>query len=363
MASVPRYEKLMQLLREKMTSGEFKVGDRFFSQNVLMKKYALSFATVTRAMNELEREGLLVREQGRGTFVRSLPNGRGGPESQERRVAVFLPWDARIPSHVNFQRLYRGLEAARPAHYNLKMIPYSNDPADLEPFLFSRERVDGIIFVYPGDQHLGFVETLCASHPVVVVGRTVDSGKAGFVYSNNADAAELAVSHLIHSGHRTIAMISGALEMTDSRERLEGYRRALANAEIPYLESLVAFTHPVELNGYGATFEVFEKNPEPEITAIFAAGDVIALGTLAAARTMGKCLPDELSVMGFDDMDAVAELDPPLTTIHIPIEELAGRAMSMLVAQIGGAEPTGEMLPALLVERMSVKEVEAPAGV
>lgn len=363
MASVPRYEKLMQLLRDKMKSGQFQVGDRFFSQNELMKKYSLSFATVTRALNELEREGLLRRQQGKGTFVQCLPGSSQHLQMQNQtlKIAVLLPWDARNPAHINFQRLYQGLEHARPDGCQLKMIPYPSDPTDLEALLFSRERLDGAIFIYPNTEHLPCVERMHSALPVTVVGRCLSYQDAGCVYTDNRQAAAEAVEFLIHHGHRSIGMISGALTMTDSEDRLQGYREALERSSLRFQPGLVRYTDPVELNGYAAALDLMESTSGPEITAIFAAGDVIAMGALAAARSLGRNCPDQLSIIGFDDIEAAASLDPPLTTVHVPLEELANQGMQMILNQVQGRRAEQVMLPGHVVQRLSVRRAPAPS--
>lgn len=359
-SNLPRYEKLIHLLKEKLTEGQFHIGDRFFSQNELMKKYNLSFATVTRALNELEREGLLIREQGRGTFVRALPDGRRAAGSQQRLAAVFIPWDIRNPAHVNFQKLYTSIESSLPANYTLKLVPYSQDASDLEKYFFTREKLDGLLFAYPGRSHIPFVRRISRMYPTVVIGQQFTEPLISTVYTDNRKAAELAVTFLIEKGHRTIGLISGSMEMTDSQERLDGYREALTRHGIPYRESLVAFTHPYELNGYGALIDLSERNSDLDMTAVFAAGDLLAVGALAAARSIGRRVPDELSVIGFDDIEMAATLDPPLTTIHVPIPELARRATELLSSLIEHeGRPEHIELPATLVVRESVRSAGA----
>lgn len=362
-SNLPRYEKLIQLLKEKLVEEQFRIGDRFYSQNELMKKYNLSFATVTRALNELEQQGYVVREQGRGTFVKQIPDENTAVTAQPRRAAVFIPWDMRSPAHINFQKLYTSIESSLPSNYSLKLVPYSQDASDLEQYFFTREKLDGLLFAYPGQEHLAFVRRIARLYPTVVIGHALSEPQITTVYTDNRRAADEAVSYLIGQGHRTIALISGALEMTDSRERLEGYRNALERHGIPYRESLVAVTHPYELNGYGAMLDLVDRNSDLRMTAVFAAGDLLAMGALAAARSMSVRVPEDLSVLGFDDIDPAASLEPPLTTMHVPIEALARRAtelLGLLVEHRG--RPEHIELPATLVARESVRSLEAPAA-
>jgi DNA-binding LacI/PurR family transcriptional regulator len=353
MPSQPRYEKLKQLLKDKIAEGGMKAGDRFPSQNELMRRYKLSYSTVTRALNELEGEGYLRREQGRGTFVAEAPGGE--PRAvQPRCVAAFIQWDARSPVHMSFRRIYAAIEASLPTSWQLRLVPYDPDMSRLEQFLFSREVNDGAIFVYPQDEHFGFVKRVAQEMPAAVIGSPPRGGDISYVHTDNQAAAEKAVLWLLDRNHREIGIISGALEMTDSRERLEGYRSALRQRGVPFRESLVVFTHPAELNGYGALLELFDRNTTRRITAVFAAGDLLAMGALAAAKSMGLRVPADLSVMGLDDIEDAARFDPPLTTVRVPIEELARRATGMLVAQMGHREPAQVLeIPGEMVERAS----------
>ena len=357
MANVPRYEKLKQLLKEKIVEDRLNVGDRFYSQNELIKKYNLSFATVTRALNELEHEGYLVRQQGRGTFIKAIPGSDENSEPAERRVAVFIPWDFRNPAHINFQRLYSAFETALPQTYHVKLIPYGSEPEALEQHLFSRDRVDVFVFAYPSEIHLPAVQRFARTYPVVVIGHALGNDNISSVYTDNCRAAEEAVAHLLKLGHRAIGMISGDLTMTDSRERLEGYRDALRTAGVPFSESLVTYTRPFELNGYSGLIDLMDRNPEVRITGVFAAGDLIAMGALAAARVMGKRVPEDLSVIGFDDITEAAEFDPPLTTMHVPISDLGKKAAEQVVALAEGRGTHASVeLPAHLIERDSVRQ-------
>lgn len=353
MASIPRYQRLMELLREKLRSGEYHVGDRFYSQNELMKLYRLSFATVTRAMNELELEGLLVRQQGRGTFVRAIPQSSQAPDNLPRQLRVFIPWDTRTPAHVNFQRLYAALERSCLPGYQLKLIPYGEQTSELEQLLFSREKIHGIISVYPRDSQLPIIRRLADEFPTVVIGRNLSSSNAGSVFTDNRGAAYDAVWHLLSLGHSCIGMISGTLDMTDSADRLEGYRAALRSGGGDMAESLVVYTTALQLNGYGATIDLVNQNPGRRITAVFAAGDVLALGALSALKSMGKRIPEEVSVVGFDDMEGAADLDPPLTTVRVPMEELAARAIHLVGEMVEGGARRTEELPAQLIVRSS----------
>lgn len=354
MATIPRYARLKQLLKDKIVEDKLSVGDRFYSQNALMKRYGLSFATVSRALNDLEREGFLTRQQGRGTFVKAIPSESDLAAKQQRNIGVFIPWDFRNPAHINFQRLFAAFEEALPEHFSAQLMPYGQRPESLEQYLFARKPLDAFVFAYPSEAHVPHILRFARSHPIVVIGRAIESDQLSSVRVDNEKAAREAVEYLLGLGHREIGMISNDLLMSDARERLEGYRSALRNRDLPYTESLVVYTRPFELNGYSGLIDLLDRNAERHVTAVFAAGDLIALGALSAARVMKLEIPQDISIIGFDDIDEAMEFDPPLSTVRVPIRDLGRRAAECLSALLENRAPHRHLeLNSAIVERSS----------
>jgi LacI family transcriptional regulator len=137
------------------------------------------------------------------------------------------------------------------------------------------------------------------------------------------------VAHLISVGHRRIAIIKGSPRNYDAAERLRGYRMSLREAGItldPLLECEGDFT---EAAGYSAALELIALKNRP--TAIFAANDSMAIGVLSALRESGIAVPEEMAVAGFDDIPLARYMDPPLSSVHVPIWELGARAVELLL--------------------------------
>jgi LacI family transcriptional regulator len=145
----------------------------------------------------------------------------------------------------------------------------------------------------------------------------------------NCRGARDMVRHLISLGHKRIAIIKGSAGNYDAAERLRGYRMALREAGIaahPTLERSGDFT---EAAGYAATMELLGLHQRP--TAIFAANDSMAIGALSALRESGVQVPEEMAVAGFDDIPLARFMDPPLSSVHVPICELGAKAVEMLL--------------------------------
>lgn len=165
--------------------------------------------------------------------------------------------------------------------------------------------------------------------PLVFCGRPgVDGAPVRIVDYDQVGGAASAVGHLLSQGHRRIAYIRGPEGFTTSEARTAGYHSALASFDIPVDERIIKTGERVRATGYQATKELLAESTD--ITAVFAESDYIAAGVLAAVRESGLSVPDDISVIGFDDLSLAQETWPPLTTVHLPFDEL-GRAAARLV--------------------------------
>lgn len=176
---------------------------------------------------------------------------------------------------------------------------------------------------------------------------------------DNVEGAYLAVKHLTDLGHRRIGFVSGAIQTVSRRDRLEGYRRALSEADIAFDESLIwqgksdidfGDAETMNMGQRGAAALLAQPNPP---TALFTINDMIAFGSYAAARDLGIRVPDDLSIVGFDDIALTEIVDPPLTTVKQPIEEIARCAVERLLGRLQDdlTEPLGHtaLSPKLIV--------------
>jgi DNA-binding LacI/PurR family transcriptional regulator len=191
--------------------------------------------------------------------------------------------------------------------------------------------------------------------PTVLGGRTVSAiaphWPVRWVDSDNEGGARTAVEYLIASGRQRIAHVAGTQDMAVGIERLAGYRAALAAAGRPVRPSDVEAGDFSEDSGAAATRALLER--VPDLDAIFVGSDVMALGTLRALRQAGCRVPDDIAVVGFDDAWVAKQSDPPLTTIHQPVEGM-GRAMARLLFDlINGEEVPDVLLQTHLVHRAS----------
>jgi LacI family transcriptional regulator len=202
--------------------------------------------------------------------------------------------------------------------------------------LIDERHVDGIVLSRPrsDDEELRKIHKEGA--PIVLLGQ-LPSSDIAFVDVDNIGGARLATQHLISLGHRRIAIITNApVAYTASADRLCGYRQAIEAAGIPYDPTLVRFGYFTPDSGYQAMNDILSIHSRP--SAIFVASDTVALGALQAIRQHGLRVPDDLALVGFDDIPLAEFLDPPLTTIRLPAFGLGWGAADLLIRLIGKEE-------------------------
>lgn len=195
--------------------------------------------------------------------------------------------------------------------------------------------------------------------PLVLIGQHPYLEGIVSVDVDNREGARNAVNHLIGLGHCRIATISGPLQMTAALDRRDGYKQALLAAAIPISAELQAEGDFTQEGGYTAMQRLLALPSRP--SAVFVASDMMALGALRAIADAGLRVPDDVAVVGFDDLPGAVYASPPLTTVHQPIGEMGAMAVRMLIDQIEQREPAQPLvlLPTSLAVRVSCGAVGA----
>lgn len=214
-------------------------------------------------------------------------------------------------------------------------------------------RVDGII-VLTGRLSDAALAATARELPVVVTGRTLKAPGLAALDFDNFEGARLATHHLLTLGHRRIAFISGDLKHPDGKERLRGYRSALSAAGVrpdPAMELPGNFT---EASGLAAVERLIDSREA--FTALFAANDQMAFGASLALYRRRLRVPDDVSLVGFDDLSSSLYSVPPLTTVHHPVHELGQLAAQAMLQLLAGETPTLALPAPRLVVRESTRE-------
>jgi DNA-binding LacI/PurR family transcriptional regulator len=271
-------------------------------------------------------------------------------------VALVVPEaQNRLFSEPYFSGIIRGVSAGLAGagmQLLLVLVRDEKEYARLATYL-SAQRVDGVLMmaVHSDDTLPDRLEEL--SVPTVLAGRRGDGEPLGHVRADNGGGARSAVEHLLARGRRTIGTITGPLDMDVARARLDGYRGALENAGLDADDDLVVQGDFTEDGGRRAMRELLRRRPE--VDAVFAASDVTASGAVLELRASGRRVPDDVAVIGFDDSIVARHIDPPLTSVRQPLEEM-GRTMARLLLdeiEHRGTGHRGVVLPTELVIRES----------
>jgi DNA-binding LacI/PurR family transcriptional regulator len=287
--------------------------------------------------------------------ARSLKTGRS------RLIGVLL---ANI-AHPYWSVVLSGVEeTCQQANYSV-IVSSAGDRADVENRylqMFLEQRVEGILF-NPALAEPELVATWGGlTVPVVTIDRTIPGLPFGLVAMDNALGTRLAVEHLVGLGHRRIGFVSWPIgALSNRQERLQGYAETLADAGIAVDSRLIRYAAEGWSDGVAQTLDLL-VGPDPP-TAILSAASMLNLQVLAAIKRRGLRVPDDISVVGYDDSPWDPLLDPPLTTVATPAHQLGVAATESLIATIDGAGElaAGEIrLAPKLVVRQSTKALCRP---
>ncbi len=224
-------------------------------------------------------------------------------------------------------------KAASSQGYHLLIEPAPPDGGQSDYTRLIRERhVDGIVLSGPRFDDEEIIRLHLEDAPIVLMGQLPHTDLP-FVDVDNVGGAMLATQHLIDLGHRRIGFISNApLTYTASNDRLTGYRQTLLAAEIPYDEALVHCGDFTPASGEVAMNELLQIHPRP--TAAFIASDTVLMGALKTLRIAGLNVPNDIALVGFDDVPLAEFFEPPLTTVRLPAYGLGWGAGDMLIRRI-----------------------------
>lgn len=218
--------------------------------------------------------------------------------------------------------------------------------------LLEDRKVDGLI-ILTGRLPDSTLIDMAARLPVVVTGRTLSAPNLFSIDFDNAEAMGLAVRHLNAQGHSRVAYISGPTEQPDAAQRLAGYRRELERREMAIETDLVVYGDFQEAGGFRSMNQLLESRVQ--FTAVIAANDQMAYGARLALYRSGLRVPDDISLIGFDDLPHSAFTLPPLTSVRQSVYEMGTGAAQALFDLLAGRRPAPRGIPAELIVRESTR--------
>ncbi len=253
-----------------------------------------------------------------------------------------------------FTAMFRGVQdVAQPGGFSVLLCNTDNDPVREEQYVDAAmaEQIAGVI-ISPTAESPHVQRLVDARVPVVVIDRRLAETQVDTVLVDNDHGAYQATRHLIESGYRRIACITGPAGLFTADRRLDGYRRALAEAGRPYDESLVRFADFRQQGGHDAMASLLAGPECPD--AVFVGNNLMTMGAVESVFDHGLTVPDDIGVVGFDDVPW-SLIRPALSTVAQPTYELGRRAAELLTARMVEAdrEPTVLTLPTQLKVRHS----------
>jgi LacI family transcriptional regulator len=326
------------------------------TMNDVAKAANVSIATVSHVINgtrfvsaeRVERVHEAMRELGYvpDATARSLRIGRTDT------IGLVVPDN----SNPFFAALARWIEEAGFESGYTTILANSNERPDREHRYVSTlvsKRVDGLILSPSRGDH-GTLSRLLqnANIPVVVVDRDAALPNADVVLYDNEGGSFEATRYLLELGHTRIGCVAGPADASSATERVTGFRRAIAEAGLP--EQLVVEADFHFTGGREATARLLDTGQQ--FTALFAANDLMAAGTIRELEARGIAVPDDVSVIGFDDAPLAEMISPALTTMRQPLQEMAHAAVSLLLSRVtsgDGGAPVRKVLATSLVIRDS----------
>lgn len=318
-------------------------------------KVGVSSQTVSRVLNQRPDVASTTREK----VLQAMTdlNYRPSGIARSLRLKSTGTLGLIVPDSSNpfFAELGRAIESAAFENGYSLMLCNSDGKLEREALYLDvliQKQVDGLIFVAANRSsrlHLAIHSGL----PMVLVDRDIDGGAFDTVLTDNVEGGRIATSYLISLGHERIGCISGPSGLPTSKARLQGYRRALEEHKIPFAKELVV---PGDFR-YQGSYRIMRRLlslPTPP-TAVFATNDLMAVGSIACALSSGLRVPEDISVIGFDDIPLASFLNPRLTTVSQPRSEMGKLAVTMLLERLENPNlpPRRYVLPVNLVERES----------
>jgi len=347
----PAYLNLKEKLKSAIKSGELKPGERIASNKELSKKFNISQVTVRQALLALDREGYVNIVPRVGSYV--ADRGKQiSPQEKSNIIALLVPtiqnpFFAEIAQEIEALLLMQG--------YSLILCNTEGSTKRSYSYLnILKEKVDGFIIApdSSSEDRTPYRELQKLNIPFVLFDKIINGIQADAVLVNNYKGACLAVDHLIELGHRNITCIAGLSSEENISERIRGYRETLQEHGLK--EDIISIEElPGRIQGYKAA-EQFLKRAS-RATAIFATNDILCVGIIEAVRTRGLKIPEDIAIVGFDDISIDQLLEIPLTTISQSEPLIAKHVVELLLSKISNQRES-QIQQILLEPKLIVRE-------
>lgn len=357
---IAKYAKLMALLRQQMQDKAFGADGRLPSENELVRRYGVSLITARRAYSEMAASGEIIRIKGKGTFCGTAPAPQNGAHAMRAsKVVTFVLLDYREGDE-SMMKIILGAQTVLSKQGFHMTIESSNCDVAAEQAILERCYTHGIagvlLFSTNPDASVRSAQRLGqAGIPLVFIDRGPTAAPCSLVASNNFDGAWRMAAHLYAMGHRTILYAGDRRHINTEAERLRGFTGFLAQAGA-FDETLCFF------DAFNQLEAILDCIRTRRATAVCCVNDKLAVWLLNALRKHHVCVPEAVSVAGFDDTLLARSSVPPLTTVRQDFERMGAMAAQAVLEKIQHPKREGNLalgIPTELVLRASVRDLQA----
>ncbi len=346
--TIPKYILVEEHIKQQIKQRQ--ITDKLPGERILAKELGYSYMTIRKAIENLVGEGILYKVPTKGTYVASQKQQK----PKTRTIGYFL--DSRIAGGLSspyYALIFDALEKETTRHdYSLVYFTDSSE-SNLHKVL---KKLDGVIAssFWRVEE---FIQEIKRVVPVVSIDNSTADKTIPSVIIDNFNAEAEAIDYLCSLGHKRIGFMTGLEDSDVGKNRYEGYKNGLSKHGIAMDETLVFRGNYTYGSGSSGTDYFLALEPRP--TAIICANDSMALGAMSNLHKAGLRVPEDMSIIGFDNIDIASQVTPALTTVSVPVAGIAERAFEMLRLLIDGkaVENRHIALDAHLVERDSTAEV------
>lgn len=344
----PLYQTILNDLKKQIETGQLRPTDQVPTEKELSERYKVSRITSKRALTELELAGLITRIRGKGSFVTDHPANASPAGSAQKRILFLLPFSGNLALG-NFPA---GLQPIlQKNEYDVMMTNYAFlNTHDAKAIM---QEFAGLIYYAPyNQQHLELLFNLSLKHfPVIVLDKEISDLSLPTIMSDNFSGGVIATQHLLDLGHTRIGYLFGETKHAQStRQRYLGYLQALTENKVTFHTAL---TDPIAVTAHLTAYCA-----QNQFTALVCENDLVAIKAMQILKNAGCEVPENISVVGFDNIQAAGLVSPALTTISQDFKQIGELAGTQLIHWIETKQaPSSSKIPVQLILRKSTKEL------
>lgn len=367
----PLYMKIFEYYEQKIKNKELLPNDQLPTEMEMAKMFGVSRITTKRALEELEREGLIYRKRGRGSFVLEYQQKKTNEPSRKNVISMIIPVSSMWGRNIDYVRGATSVIEQRGYYLTLHITEDEKHERDLLMSI-PKEGISGIIYYPISRSHFDLLYTMhLTGYPLVIIDKHFESLPISYVICDNFGGGYQSVAHLVDLGHKNIAYVAcSTIESVSTvRDRFFGYCSALVEHGLQIDPNLAVFglVDQKKYIAQNCTCKTDFLNPVLEellkkgVTGIVAENDYIAVWIQNALLDMGIKIPKEVSLVGFDNLDVLEEVGVLLTTVEQNFYEIGKTAAEIIIEMLEGGQK--QQVKKIIPVKLIVKESTGPCKV